>query len=100
MKPLNCCSICRYNGECKALNRHRLENEIVEIAELKARYPEFMDEARRIYTMLDEMPPESVLHWQKLYSEKEDLFIKIACRYILDHPKYNFSEDYSTVTKD
>ncbi|MEI7675909.1 MAG: hypothetical protein WCJ03_03940 [Bacteroidales bacterium] len=83
-----------------ALTRYRLENEAAEIAELKALYPDFRKEEKEIYTMLDQMPPKAVLHWQKRYSGKEDLFIKIACRYILDHPKYNFTEDYSTITKD
>ena len=99
MKPLSCAP-CPYRSECQSLTRHRLENEATEIDELKARYPDFRKEAQAIYTMLDQMPSGTVLHWQKLYPGKEDLFIKIACRYIIDHPKYNFSEDYSLITKD
>ena len=32
-------------------------------------------------------------------AEKHDLFIKICCTYILSHPDYEFSDDYTKIRR-
>jgi hypothetical protein len=89
-------------ANCRHLNRYRL-NDFSELDELKARLGEklFYEIAREVYSKLDGMPPGSIFTYQKTFAgNRLEPFIKMACRYIVDHSDYTFSNDYGYIQRD
>lgn len=95
------CYDCPFWESCSALNKYRLER-YSEIDTLKLKFGEkiFYQFAREIYDSLDQMKGGDILFYLKTYKgEHIPLFIKLACRYIIDHRDYEFAADYSYIKR-
>ncbi|MEI7676548.1 MAG: hypothetical protein WCJ03_07195 [Bacteroidales bacterium] len=95
------CSGCPFWQPCTHLSKYRLE-DFAELDTLKTELgeTEFYRLAREVYDRLDAMSHNTLFHYQKQYNgNRLAPFIKFACRYIIDHPDYEFADDYSYIVR-
>ena len=60
----------------------------------------FQDYECRVWDALEKLRDNFFYDIEKIVKEENrDLFIKICCKFILTHPEYEFSEDYTKIVK-
>lgn len=87
--------------QTKCLSKYRL-NRIEDLKELRERVGDelYFQVWEKVKTNLNGMTPRQVFHFQKYIPENEiETFIKQACFYIIQHPDYEFLNDYSAVRR-
>lgn len=63
-------------------------------------FVEYMDYERKVFNALDILKPGKHYNIEKdVPLDKQDLFIKLGCLYIQQHPEVMFSDDYSKILK-
>lgn len=63
-------------------------------------FREYMEYEEKVYHALDVLKPGKYYNIEKdVPPDKQDLFIKIGCLYIRQHPDVMFSDDYTTIKK-
>ena len=60
----------------------------------------FQDYECRVWEALEKLKDNSFYDIEKIVKEaNQDLFIKVCCKFILTHPEYEFSDDYTKIIK-
>ena len=60
----------------------------------------FQEYECRVWEALEQLKDNSFYDIRKIVKEENlDLFIKLCCKFILTHPEYEFSEDYTKIMK-
>lgn len=60
----------------------------------------FQEYECRVWKTLEQLKDNSFYDIRKIVKEENlDLFIKLCCKFILTHPEYEFSEDYTKIMK-
>ena len=60
----------------------------------------FQEYECRVWEALEQLKDNSFYDIRKIVKEENlDLFIKPCCKFILTHPEYEFSEDYTKIIK-
>ncbi len=60
----------------------------------------FQEYECRVWKTLEQLKRQFFLRYpENREKENLDLFIKLCCKFILTHPEYEFSEDYTKIMK-